>query len=339
MAGLGQAPKLPIVSIVIPVRNEEANIGACLDSVVRQTYPADRLEILVVDGRSQDDTRKLVEHRVREDARIRLLDNPLISTAEGLNVGITNSLGEVITFVGGHTRVQNDYVERGVDALRATGAWAVGGRCERLGKTPTQQAIALATSSPLGVGDSRHNFVAAAGEVETVFPGMWPRWVFDRVGLFDPEMIRNEDNEFSYRIRRSGGRIWLDPAISVEYVPRASFRALFKQYRLYGFGKVRVARKHRGSLRPRSLVPPMWVAFVIASIPSFVLVSRLRLPILAVVATYFGLMAIGAARLAATPAEASRVLWAFVTVHAAYGVGFIEGLVEQVVGSHRGRGA
>ncbi len=330
---------LPLVSLVVPIRNEVDYIARCLDGLVEQAYPPQLLEVLVVDGGSTDGTRRVVEQIAGNRQRIRLIDNPERSTADGLNLGIAASTGVVIGYIHGRSRVPPDYVWRGVQALHSTGAWSVGGRIIRTSSTPMQRAIAIATSSPIGVGDARHNFVDSAGEVETVFPGMWPRWVFDRVGRFDPRMLRNEDNEFSYRIRQAGGKVWLDPSIEIVYTPRATLRELFGQYRLYGAGKVRVIRKHGGAVQLRTLVPAFWVAFLIVAIPAFATVAPLRVLIAAVLLTYLAILAIGALREAAGPIEAVRVAAAFATMHFAYGVGFLWSAVTEAWSGERRRGA
>ena len=238
----------PTVSLVLPIRNEEAHIAACFEGIREQTYPADLLELIVVDGESTDRTMAIVAKEAAGNSRVRLIPNPARTAPAGLNLGIEAATGEYVGVVSGHSVLSPDYVARALRASIATGAWSVGGTIVRRAESPMQRAIGLATSSRIGVGDSMHNYAARAGWVETVFPGFWRRELFDRVGQFDPAMIANEDNEFSLRIRKAGGRIWYDPEIRVEYVPRATLDGLFHQYRLYGLGKVRVLRKHGGGL-------------------------------------------------------------------------------------------
>ena len=198
------------MSLIVPVLNEEGTIAACLAALQEQTYPKDRLEIIVADGGSRDATRRIVSEMARADSRIRLVENPGRSTAAGLNVGINQTRGSIVGAISGHSVPSSEYVERAVEALERTGAWAVGGIIERAGRNPVQRAIARATASPFGVGNSTYNYAQTGMYVEGVFPGMWPRWVFDRVGLFDSTVPTNEDNELSHRILEAGGRIWLD---------------------------------------------------------------------------------------------------------------------------------
>lgn len=319
---------IPRVTLVIPIRNEETHIERCLRAVQAQTYPHDALEIIVVDGESADRTPDVVRDAMALDHRIRLLSNPSRTMAHGLNVGIRAATGEFVGVVSGHSAPAADYVRQCVDAMERTGASSVGGRIVREAHGEMHRAISIATASPIGVGDSRHNYARRAGWVDTVFPGFWRRDLFDNLGAFDPVMIANEDNEFSYRIRKAGGRIWYDPSIEVEYVPRSTLQGLFAQYRRYAYGKMRVLRKHRGGLRWRHFAPAVWLAFVVVGA-----VVGLFLPLilwlwLAGVALYLLIVVIGGMRMGGRGAPWWQVSLAVITLHIAYGVGTWQGLAS-----------
>lgn len=322
----------PTISVIIPVLDEAASIGRCLAAIRSQTYPRDRVEILVVDGGSADDTVRRVEEGAAEDPRIRLLHNPRRDTSSGLNVGIAAANGELIAYVLGHASLPSDYLERMASHLAEHGAWSVGGRIARVGSTPVQRAIAVAASSPFGVGDSRYNYAAQPGWAETAFPGFWRREVFDRVGLFDPEMIVNEDNELSYRIRRAGGRIWYDPGIAIEYVPRATLWGLFRQYHDYARGKIRVLRKHGGGLSWRHALPAAWMAFLVVGGVTALLVPPARLPWLLGIGTYAIVIVLASLLQRRRDVPWVLVAAAFVTLHSAYGSGLWRGVLEWVFG-------
>lgn len=320
-----------MVTVVVAARNEERHIGACLDALIAQDYPADRLEIVVADGMSTDGTRELVSAAAARDSRVRLIDNPKRIAATAFNAGIMAGGGEIVGIMSAHAIPASDYVSRAVEALRVTGAAAVGGRIVRLSTTPRQRAIAAATSSPFGVGNARHNYADRAQLVETVFPGMWPREVLDNVGLFDEDLVRNQDDELSYRIRQAGGRIWYDPAIKVAYVPRDSIRDLFSQYRQYGFWRIYVLRKHPQALQLRQLAPPLWVLSLLVGLTGVAVGSQLRLLLIPSAGAYVALMLAALGRGQPIRQVALRVA-AAAAMHLGYGLGMLRGLSRLVLG-------
>jgi cellulose synthase/poly-beta-1,6-N-acetylglucosamine synthase-like glycosyltransferase len=319
---------LPTVSIVIAVRNEASSIERCIDALRHQDYPSSRLEILISDGRSEDDTRTIVNRIALADSRVRLVDNPMRITPAAFNAGLQVATGSVLGIMSGHAEAAPDYVSRSVAALRDTGAWAVGGRILREASTPAQEAIAKVTSSPFGVGDSKHNYADAAGFVETVFPGMWSRATLARVGIFDTELQRNQDDELSFRIREAGGTIWYDPAIRVRYEPRGTLRALFRQYRQYGSWKVRVYQKHPRAVRPRQLVPATWVGVVVGGTLLGFLTPIGWVAAAAAAISYMGIMLAASGRLASPDVGRARLLVTFLALHAGYGAGMWMGAVR-----------
>jgi GT2 family glycosyltransferase len=324
------ADEAPMVTIVVAALNEEQHIRACLAALCDQDYPADRLEIIVADGRSTDNTREMIRAASERDPRVRLIDNPRGIAASAFNAGIAAGHGDIVGIMSAHAVPARDYVSLAVEALRTTGADAVGGRIVRVARTSRQLAIAAATSSPFGVGNARHNYADRAQLAETVFPGMWRRSIFDRVGLFDEELVRNQDDELSYRIRRAGGRIWYDPAIQVAYVPRDSIGALFSQYRQYGFWRTRVLRKHPQALQIRQLAPPLWVATLGVGLFGAAAGSRLRLLLVPTLGSYFGVMLATLGR-GQSPKQAALRVAAAGAMHLGYGLGMIDGARRELL--------
>ena len=318
----------PVVSIVVAALNEVASIRSCLEALGSQTYPHDQLEIIVSDGMSNDGTREIVLEMGARDPRIHLVDNVRRITPTAWNSGLLASHGSIVGIMSGHGEPRLDYVERCVDVLARHEASAVGGRIERTAGSIEQQAVAFVTSSPFGVGDAAHNYSLEPGPAETVFPGMWPRSVLERVGLFDEELVRNQDDELSFRIREAGLLIWYDPAIVVRYHPRGSAGALFRQYQQYATWKVRVYQKHPRAVRPRQLVPPAWVAVmtigVVATpfVPWALGITGLTL------GAYLAVMSIAVLRMPGRPVPAWRVLRAFLALHLGYGIGMWVGVVR-----------
>ena len=251
--------QLPKVSVLLPIRNEQLSIEPCLQSIFCQDYPQDCMEIIVADGCSEDQTREVIQKLQVLYPNLILVDNPGSIVPTGLNAAITQSTGEFIVRVDGHTNIASDYVVECVNALQKTGADNVGGKMDAEGKTPFGKATAYATSSPFGVGGARFHYSDKEEWVDTVYLGAWPRKVFERIGMFDEEMVRDQDDEFNYRLLENGGKILLSPKIQSKYTPRSTPKTLWKQYYQYGFWKVRVLQKHPFQMRPRQFIPPLFM--------------------------------------------------------------------------------
>lgn len=338
----------------MPVRNEAAFIEHSLGAVLRQDYPLDRLEVLIADGDSDDDTlariAAIVDAHPESDAArdcVRIVHNPARLQAAGLNAALREARGEIIIRVDGHTIIADDYVSACVRTLRETGAANVGGAMVPAGLTPTGRAIAAATTSRFAVPAAFH-VSRAAQYTDTVYMGAWPRAVLEGVGGFDERLRANEDYDVNVRIRQSGGRIFLSPAIQSVYYARSSLAALARQYFAYGAWKTATLRKHPGSVRPRQLVAPAFVATLALGPLLLVMLPATRLAWLALVAAYVALSltfsALAAA--AATSTAAARapgtihsryqLVWrlplVFATIHLAWGAGFWVGVARDGAG-------
>jgi succinoglycan biosynthesis protein ExoA len=322
---------LPFVTVLMPVRNEASFIARSLGSVMAQEYAPDLMEVLVIDGMSTDGTRDEVRSFCTKYPNLQLLDNPGMIVPTGLNIGLAHARGDVIVRVDGHCEIAPDYVSRCVEHLGNAGADCVGGPIETIGESPTSQTVALAMSSPFGVGGSAFRTVNdRAMLVDTVaFPG-YTRQAIDKAGLFDEELVRNQDDEYNYRLRELGGQILLSPDIRSRYYSRSSVRSLWRQYFQYGFWKVRVMQKHMRQMRPRQFVP---VTFVIALLSSLLLSpfhTLARWSFVFVVGTYV------LANLAASAKTIRGQDWrmmpllaiCFATLHLSYGLGFLFGLAR-----------
>ncbi|MFH1008413.1 MAG: glycosyltransferase family 2 protein [Candidatus Latescibacterota bacterium] len=260
----------PFVSVIIPMRNEAAYIEQCLDSLIEGDYPKDRYEILVINGDSDDGSDALVRRYEERHAQVVLVDNPKRVIPAALNIGIIRAQGEVIFLVIAHSVLEPDYMSKSVETLEATGADCVGGTIETVGHSFMGRAIALAVSHPFGVGNSRFRFSRKAQYVDTVAFGAYRREVFERIGGFDEELDTNEDYEFNYRLRESGGKIFLNPEIRPRYYSRNTLFGLMKQYFRYGLKKITVVRKHPKAFQFRYRIPPIFIlALLITGILGF----------------------------------------------------------------------
>lgn len=323
------------VSLVIPLRNEEHHVGALIDALQAQTY-AQIVDILFVDGMSTDRTRDIIAEYARRVPAIRILDNPDRIVPPAMNLGIRAARGDIVVRLDAHTLPAPDYVERCVHHLRETGAWNVGGAMRAQGRGYVGGAIALATTSPFGIGGSPFHYSEEPQYVDTVYLGAFPRWVLDSVGLYDERFIRNQDYELNHRIRKAGGAIYLAPDIKITYFPRDSLRALWRQYFQYGYWKVQTLRKHPDSLKRRQLVAPVFVAELFGGL-LLGLLWRPTLVLWAVVlVAYLALATIFAFRRCRGEPDALRYLplipVVFAMLHIAWGTGFWWAWLSLLVG-------
>jgi glycosyltransferase involved in cell wall biosynthesis len=253
----------PLVSVVIPERNEARHIEDCLAAVFGQDYPADRLEAIVVDGMSTDATRDILKRAAARETRLRLLDNPDSIVPTAMNRGIAAARGAIVVRVDGHCIIQRDYVSRVVETLQRTGADGVGGTMSPVALTAFQGAVALATSTPFGVGNSAFHYATQERDSDSVYLGAYPAATFARWGGYDEALVRNQDDELNYRIRARGGRIVLNPAIRSSYTPRGTPRALFSQYFQYGWWKPHVFVRVPRMISWRHLGPSVFVVVLV----------------------------------------------------------------------------
>jgi GT2 family glycosyltransferase len=287
------------------------------------------VEILVVDGDSDDGTPAAVRAYARTEGRVRLLFNPARFAAQAMNVGLAAARGEILARVDGHALVPPDFLARTVDALRRRpDVGCVSGALDTRGRTPTGCAIAAAMSSSAGVGPARFRTGAADERlVDTVAFPVYRRALLDRLGAFDEELVRNQDDELNLRLTRGGGHILLLPDLRIVYFCQSTLRGLWRQYFQYGFWKVRVIQKHGRPASWRHLVPGALVAALGAAALAGT-VPLLRPAAAAVAAVYAGFIGLASVRLAWRhgPRLAPRIAAALVTLHVAYGAGFWRGL-------------
>jgi glycosyltransferase involved in cell wall biosynthesis len=282
----------PSVSIIVPCYNEQDTIRKLLEAVYAQDYPRGQLEVVIADGNSSDCTRDQIAvfQAEKPDLAVRVVNNPRRTIPAALNRAIEAAEGEWIVRLDGHSEPSPDYVSRCVAALMGGQGDNVGGLWDIRPASSAWQArsIAAAAAHPLGVGDARYRIGGLAQEIDTVPFGAFRRDLIDRVGPFDETLLTNEDYEFNARIRRAGGRVWLDPSIRSVYFARATFFALARQYWRYGYWKARMLRRYPGTLRWRQFLPPAFVLClaVLLFLAFFFPPARL---LLALLAGFYGL--------------------------------------------------
>lgn len=326
----------PRISIVVPCRNEERYIGACLDSILATSYPLDRIEVLVVDGMSEDGTREILASYARQHSTIRVLDNGRRITPVALNLGIRAASGEIIMRMDAHVAYPPEYIPRLIDALQTSNADNVGGVIVTLpaDMTGMARAIAVALSHPFGVGNAYFRIgVGTVRWVNSVPFGCFRRKVFERFGMFDEELVRNQDDEFNLRLIKSGGRILLLPDVVSYYYARRSLRDVIRMFYQYGYFKPLVARKTESVKTWRQLVPGLFV-LTLAGTALFASVHPPLLQIGALVAGAYLAAVIGCAA-----SMVRRQGWrcalalaaVFPAIHVSYGIGSLRGAVENLL--------
>ncbi|MDP2385893.1 MAG: glycosyltransferase family 2 protein [Bacteroidota bacterium] len=323
------------VGIVIPCRNEEKYIGKCLDSIVKQTAVGNEILVYVCDGKSDDHTEEIVKKYSEKHPSITLIINENRTTPFALNLGIKKALKEgcdLVIILGAHAELYSDYVEKCVRLImEKQDVSCVGGVLENEYENNISETIGLAMSSPFGVGNAHFRTGARDGYVDTVAFGAYKKEVFGQIGFFDEELVRNQDDEFNFRLLKSGGKIFLSKQIRCKYFVRASFKKLFKQYMQYGYWKVYVGKKHKSITTIRQLIPLLFVLYLFfgavmsLAIPKFWILYVAGLLVYKLAAVYF------ASKVLRTSGQLFSILQVFVTLHFSYGLGYLRGIVDFLV--------
>ena len=309
--------------MLTPVFNEAGSIRETVAAMQAQRFEGD-LEFIFLDGRSEDDTRTILEDLARDDPRLKVLSNPARWIPQALNVGLRHARGAFIARMDAHTIYPPDYLARGVDRLeRGDVEWASGPQLPH-GTGPWSRRVERALGSVLGVGGATFRGAQTEIEVDTGFTGVWRRETLERHGGWDEDWPVNEDAELAARVRAAGGRIVCVPDMAARYTPRDSLEALARQYWRYGQYRAKTSRRHPESMRPSHLLAPSVVlALAISVLPA----GRVSwAPRLGVVAYVLSVLTVSLTR-AAPPRrrEAPALAAVFATMHLAWGLGFLVG--------------
>ncbi|WP_427922047.1 glycosyltransferase family 2 protein [Streptomyces sp. cg40] len=257
--------RLPAVSVIMPVLDEERHLRGAVQAILAQEY-AGEMEVVLALGPSKDRTDEIAAELVREDPRVHTVPNPAGRTPAALNAAIKASRHPIVVRVDGHGMLSPNYIATAVRLLEETGAQNVGGIMHAEGENAWEDAVAAAMTSKIGVGNAAFHTGGEAGSAETVYLGVFRREALEQQGGYNEEFIRAQDWELNFRIREAGGLIWFSPELKVSYRPRPSVKALAKQYKDYGRWRHVVARYHEGSINLRYLAPPTAVCVIAAGI-------------------------------------------------------------------------
>ena len=310
---------LPMVSVILPILNEELYLRDAVLSILSQDYRGD-FEVVLAVGPSKDRTQEIADQLHSEDKRVIVVANPSGRTAAGLNAALNASRGSIVVRVDGHAQIPQNYISLAVEILDATGAVNVGGLMAAEGVTTFEKSVAGAMRSPLGVGASRFHTGGEAGEVDTVYLGVFKKEALQAISGFDERFTRAQDWELNFRLRSNGGKVYFDPRLHVTYRPRSTVAALAKQYFEYGRWRRVVSRRHKGTINYRYLAPPVALAGFLASI---VLGGLLHSIFFIPAAIYLLFVAGASIAIARSVAQYIYLLAIIPTMHFAWGAGFI----------------
>jgi len=326
----------PFISVVIPCYNEEKYIPSLMENLRSQVYPPEQTELIFADGMSQDRTRSLLEEFARRSSQVLVIDNPGQYVSTGLNAAIKASKGSIIIRMDAHSIYPLDYWKALVDKLVEHQADNVGGVWDTQpgADTDEAQAIVLATSHPLGIGNADYRLGGGQDtEADTVPFGCFRRDVFDRLGYFDPQLVRNQDDEFNGRILKNGGKIMLIPTIRIKYFARESRRKLARMFYQYGLFKPLVNIKLGSPATLRQFAPPVFVMSLV-----LLMIPALWLPLFAMLFS-LEILLYGSAIIVTSCALARgrglslfwHTLLTFPVIHFSYGIGYLAGIVRFVI--------
>ncbi len=322
------------VSIIVPCYNEEKTISLLLQAVLTQTFPYQKMEVIVADAFSRDNTRAEIEAfaHAHPDFQVRVVDNPRRTIPSALNEALKAATGEFIVRLDAHCVPRPDYVERCVNELRCGRAANVGGVWDIQPGSQgwVARSIAAAAAHPLGVGDAQYRHTRQAQMVDTVPFGSYRRDLIAQIGAYDESLLANEDYEFNVRVRQNAGKVWLDPAICTTYFARSTLGALARQYWRYGYWKLRMLRRYPKTLRWRQALPPAFVLGLLALLVFGVVSATAWLLFALVLVLYLGVLTLVGAQQALKRGDASMLIGvplAIATMHLSWGGGFLWSMI------------
>lgn len=321
-----------LVSVICPIYNEEKFIGRCIESMIHGGYPVELIELLCIDGRSKDRTREIITEYSKRYPQIKLIDNPHKTVPFALNIGIKEAKGDVIIRIDAHCEYPLNYISKLVKKLDELKADNVGAMLNTIPANDSSicKAIAFACSHWFGVGMSRFRIgISEECEVDTVPFGCFRREIFERIGMFDEELIRNQDDEFNGRLIKHGGKIFILPSLVINYVARDSIKKMCKMYYQYGLFKPLVNKKLKTPATIRQFFPVFFLLGIIIGAGLscfFTLIMKLYLGILFL---YFGigiLVGIQGIKKYKTSLLIFLMPVTFFLLHISYGFGYLKGI-------------
>nr|WP_294858271.1 glycosyltransferase family 2 protein [uncultured Fluviicola sp.] len=326
------------IAVVIPCRNEIRNIEECIDAIYASDLPVgSTLTVNVVDGISNDGTAELLESLQKKYTGLQIIPNEKQLTPYAFNLGIhATKDADFYQIIGARQIVSTNYLKKAIESLQNDSSiWCVGGKVTNVYLNNESKMIAQAMGTSFGMGLGNFRTLNESGLVDTVGTPMYPAWVFEKIGYFDEELVRNQDDDFNFRVIKAGGKILYNNDISLKYYVRGSISQLWKQFMQYGYWKVYVNKKHKAVTTFRQLVPPLFVLFLML-IPFLFLINPLIGFIgLSFLGVYILLGLLVTGRIAADITEFNRIFIIFPILHISYGWGYLKGIVTFLIANRK----
>lgn len=324
--------KETLISFIIPCRNETVYIKDTINSILNQKDINKNFEIIIVDGLSDDGTREILSDLEKRDPRIIVIDNEKTITPVALNLGVKRAKGDFIFVLGAHAKVEEDYA---INCLKIfedhNDVSCAGGPIISQGNTSFGKAVAIAMSSPIGVGNAKHRFPEYEGYAEMACFPVFKKDVFNKIGYFDESLIRNQDDDFCFRLRLNGDKVYISPKVKSIYFVRDNLKSLFKQYYQYGFWRIELLAKHKLPIALRQQIPFIFFSAIILLIIIAIWENNFligtALPILYILSLIIYSLSVLISE------KKLYALWlpiVIFTLHFSYAAGFAAGLIKKI---------
>jgi GT2 family glycosyltransferase len=321
------------ISVIVPCRNEEAHIEECIDAIYSSILVSSQeLYVTIVDGLSDDGTRELISELKKKYNTLQLVDNKKQLTPYAFNLGINNLKADFYQIVGARQILSPNYLSKSIEILvNNNSIWCVGGNVENIYLNEIGEIISKGMSTSFGMGLGNFRVLENSCFVDTVGTPMYPGWVFDRIGYFDEDLVRNQDDDYNFRVIKAGGKIWLETSITIKYYVRATFQGLFRQFYQYGYWKVFVNTKHKTVTTMRQLVPPIFVLYVSSLSFAFLFPYPFNWMYFLGGFAYLVMLLYSSLNLVKKGNDFFLFIRTFLTLHFSYGVGYLHGIFNFII--------
>ena len=321
------------LSVIIPCRNEVRFIRECIEAIYLNDLPFGiELSVIVVDGMSDDGSRELVQKTAKSHTKLFLIDNLEKLTPYAFNLGLNFLEADYYQIVGARHIISTNYLRKSIELLETNNLiWCVGGKLINQYTTNTSKIISKAMDTSFGMGLGNFRILEKSNFTDTVTSPMYPNWVFEKIGYFDDELIRNQDDDFNFRVTQAGGKIWFESEISLKYYVRGNFKGLSKQFFQYGYWKVYVNKKHKNITTFRQLVPPLFVVYLLMVPFSFILSFKFGEFFSLGLIFYMLLSFMVSFKKSIGIKEFFGIFKTFPILHFSYGLGYLQGLIHFII--------